>query len=85
MAANDWRYYFYFAATFGAVLKFVVRNCDPKTGEPTYQEYDDEYVLEDLEITVADQIQKNKKTNFTAIWETSNTEGNILICEHNFS
>ncbi|KAI8130783.1 Coatomer subunit gamma [Lucilia cuprina] len=61
--------------TFGATLRFVVKDCDPNTGEPDSEEgYDDEYMLEDLEITVADQIQKNKKSNFQAVWDAADTE-----------
>lgn len=62
-------------ATFGATLKFVVKDCDPTTGLPDSDEgYDDEYMLEDLEITVADQIQKTKKSNFSAAWDSTETE-----------
>lgn len=31
--------------------------------------YDDEYMLEDLEITLADQIQRVSKVNWAAAWE----------------
>lgn len=64
------------AATFGATLRFLVKDCDPNTGEPDSDEgYDDEYMLEDLEVTVADQIQRTKKTNFNSAWDSANTEG----------
>lgn len=67
------------AATFGATLKFVVKDCDPSTGLPDSEEgYDDEYMLEDLEITVADQIQKNKKSNFTVSWDSAATDSKLL-------
>jgi coatomer subunit gamma len=53
-----------------------VKDCDPTTGLPDSDEgYDDEYMLEDLEITVADQIQKTKKNNFMAAWDAADTEG----------
>uniref|UniRef100_A0A8C8DRM1 Coatomer subunit gamma n=1 Tax=Oryzias sinensis TaxID=183150 RepID=A0A8C8DRM1_9TELE len=45
------------------------KDCDPNTGEPDDDGYDDEYVLEDLEVTVADHIQKVLKPNFGAAWE----------------
>ncbi|SPP80523.1 blast:Coatomer subunit gamma [Drosophila guanche] len=62
-------------ATFGATLRFVVKDCDPNTGEPDSEEgYDDEYMLEDLEITVADQIQKSKKNNFQVSWDAADSE-----------
>ncbi|EFA09678.1 coatomer subunit gamma [Tribolium castaneum] len=56
--------------TFGAVLKFIVKDCDPNTGLPDTDEgYDDEYMLEDLEITLGDQIQKINKVNWGAAWD----------------
>ncbi|XP_030370658.1 coatomer subunit gamma [Scaptodrosophila lebanonensis] len=62
-------------ASFGATLRFVVKDCDPVTGEPDSDEgYNDEYMLEDLEITVADQIQKTKKNNFQVAWDAADSE-----------
>ncbi|CAH1278633.1 unnamed protein product [Diabrotica balteata] len=56
--------------TCGAVLKFLVKDCDPSTGIPDSDEgYDDEYTLEDIEITLGDQIQKVSKVNWAAAWE----------------
>lgn len=56
--------------TFNATLKFLVKDCDPATGLPDSDEgYDDEYMLEDVEVTLGDQIQKVTKTNFGAAWE----------------
>lgn len=67
-----------FSATFGATLKFVVKDCDPTTGLPDSDEgYDDEYMLEDFEITVADQIQKTKVTNFAVAWDSADSDGKI--------
>ena len=67
-------------ATFGATLKFIVKDCDPATGLPDSDEgYDDEYMLEDFEITVADQIQKTKVSNFVVAWDAADTEGNIAL------
>jgi Coatomer gamma subunit appendage platform subdomain len=59
-------------------LKFVVKDCDPTTGLPDSDEgYDDEYMLEDFEITVADQIQKTKVNNFAVAWDSADSEGKI--------
>ncbi|KAH8283881.1 hypothetical protein KR054_004237 [Drosophila jambulina] len=72
-------------ATFGATLRFVVKDCDPNTGEPDSEEgYDDEYMLEDLEVSVADQIQKTKKNNFQVAWDAADSEGesNLLVKVH---
>ncbi|KAH0617194.1 hypothetical protein JD844_029014 [Phrynosoma platyrhinos] len=57
------------ACTFSCTMKFTVRDCDPNTGVPDEDGYDDEYVLEDLELTLSDHIQKVLKPNFAAAWE----------------
>ncbi|XP_061494021.1 coatomer subunit gamma-2 [Rhineura floridana] len=57
------------ACTFSCTMKFTVRDCDPHTGVPDEDGYDDEYVLEDLELTLSDHIQKVLKPNFAAAWE----------------
>ncbi|XP_029471888.1 coatomer subunit gamma-2 [Rhinatrema bivittatum] len=57
------------SCTFNCTMKFVVRDCDPSTGLPDDEGYDDEYVLEDLEVTLADHVQKVLKPNFAAAWE----------------
>ena len=42
-----------------ATLKFVVKDCDPVTGEPDSDEgYDDDYQLEDIDISVSDYVQR---------------------------
>uniref|UniRef100_A0A8C3QCN0 Coatomer subunit gamma n=1 Tax=Geospiza parvula TaxID=87175 RepID=A0A8C3QCN0_GEOPR len=57
------------ACTFSCTMKFTVRDCDPSTGVPEEDGYEDEYVLEDLEVTVSDHLQKVLKPNFAAAWE----------------
>lgn len=58
----------------------MVKDCDPSTGLPDSDEgYDDEYMLEDLEITTADQVQKTKMNNFTVTWDAADTDGNFLF------
>ncbi|KAL9960850.1 hypothetical protein ACROYT_G034355 [Oculina patagonica] len=55
--------------TFTNTLKFVVKDCDPSTGEPDEEGYEDEYVLEDIDVLVADHVQRVHKTNFLASWD----------------
>uniref|UniRef100_A0A8V5HGL3 Coatomer subunit gamma n=1 Tax=Melopsittacus undulatus TaxID=13146 RepID=A0A8V5HGL3_MELUD len=57
------------ACTFSCMMKFTVKDCDPNTGETDDEGYEDEYVLEDLEVTVADHIQRVLKPNFGAAWD----------------
>lgn len=55
--------------SFSCTMKYLVKDCDPVTGEPDTDEgYNDEYVLEDIEINVADYVQRTLKTNFQAFW-----------------
>ncbi|XP_063218123.1 coatomer subunit gamma-2 [Bacillus rossius redtenbacheri] len=57
-------------ASFSAVMKFLVKDCDPTTGLPDSEDgYDDEYILEDVDVTLGDQIQKVAKANFGVAWE----------------
>lgn len=56
--------------TFSNTLKYLVKDCDPNSGEPDDDEgYEDEYVIEDLDILLSDHIQKILKVNFSAAWE----------------
>eukprot|EP00118_Oscarella_pearsei_P025200 m.307724 g.307724 ORF g.307724 m.307724 type:complete len:877 (+) comp42710_c0_seq1:41-2671(+) len=56
--------------SFTCTLKFKVKDCDPNTGEPDADEgYDDEYLLEDVDIVVADHVQRVVKSNFGTSWE----------------
>ncbi|XP_044734358.1 coatomer subunit gamma isoform X1 [Chrysoperla carnea] len=60
--------------TFGATLKFVVKDCDPTTGIPDSDEgYDDEYMLEDLDLTLGDQIEKRQR-DFDYSWDSDPKE-----------
>ncbi|XP_061178687.1 coatomer subunit gamma-2-like [Saccostrea echinata] len=63
--------------TFSCVLKFIVKDCDPNTGEPDDEGYEDEYVLEDVEVTVADHVQRVIKPNFSASWEEVGPENEL--------
>ena len=56
--------------TVSPLMKFTVKDCDPDTGEPDSDEgYEDEYQLEDLDITFGDFIQRVNKPNFRNAWE----------------
>ena len=60
------------------LICFNFQDCDPATGEPDSDEgYDDEYQLEDLDITVADYVQRVMKGNFAAAWEEIGEENEL--------
>ncbi|PNH02526.1 Coatomer subunit gamma-2 [Tetrabaena socialis] len=51
------------------ILKFKVKEIDPGTGEAEEEGYEDEYVLEDLEVTPADYVKPTLLGNFRKAWE----------------
>ncbi|XP_026760719.1 coatomer subunit gamma-2-like [Galleria mellonella] len=61
--------------TFGAVLEFTVRDCDPTTGLPdTGEGYADTYPLEDIEISCAEQLRTTATTDdWEALWDKAST------------
>ncbi|KAJ3193196.1 Coatomer subunit gamma-2 [Irineochytrium annulatum] len=61
-------------ATFSNTLKFLVKDCDPSTGEPDEEGYDDEYQPEDLELTTADYVQPTFVSDFQKAWEELGNE-----------
>lgn len=59
-----------FAATsFTNVLKFTTKEVDPATGEPEEGGYDDEYEVEDVELTGADYVVPAFAGSFENVWE----------------
>jgi len=55
--------------TFTNILKFTSKEIDPSTGEPEESGYDDEYQVEDLDLTGADFISPAYVGNFDTMWE----------------
>lgn len=46
------------SCTFSCTMKYLVRDCDPNTGEPDDDGYDDEYVVR--------ETRKGREVNFPA-------------------
>lgn len=57
------------AGAFSCMLKYQVKDCDPNTGEVDDEGYEDEYALEDVDVCVADFMQRVSLANFSAAWE----------------
>ncbi|XP_058801451.1 coatomer subunit gamma [Phymastichus coffea] len=59
--------------TCPATMKFIAHECDPTTGSAEEQGYDDEYMLEDLEITVRDQVRGLgvRNIDFASVWDSA--------------
>jgi len=58
----------YATGSFSCLLKFRSKELDPATGEPEEEGYDDEYQLEELELSAADYIIPNYVT-FGSEWD----------------
>ncbi|KAH6706312.1 adaptin N terminal region-domain-containing protein [Leptodontidium sp. 2 PMI_412] len=63
------------ASSFTNVLKFTTKEIDPTTGEPEESGYDDEYQVEDLELTGSDYVVPAFAGNFNHIWEQVGAAG----------
>ncbi|KAF3341541.1 Coatomer subunit gamma-2 [Carex littledalei] len=59
---------------FSNVLKFIVKEVDPTTGDVEDDGVEDEYQLEDLEFTYADYMLKVPVSNFRNAWESMDPE-----------
>ena len=68
----------YQIASFQCVLKFVSKEVDPSTGEPEEEGYEDEYVLEDLELGASDYVIPTYVT-FGSEWDR--LRGGISVTE----
>ncbi|KAJ8450881.1 hypothetical protein Cgig2_032506 [Carnegiea gigantea] len=55
---------------FSNILRFIVKEVDPSTGEVEEDGVEDEYQLEDLEVAAADYMLKIGVSNFRNAWET---------------
>ncbi|TKA75615.1 hypothetical protein B0A55_04889 [Friedmanniomyces simplex] len=63
------------AASMTNVLKFTLKEVDPSTGEPEEGGYEDEYQVEDLEVTGADYILPAFAGSFDNIWSGLESSG----------
>jgi coatomer subunit gamma len=57
------------AATFTNILKFTSKEIDPTTNEPEEGGYEDEYQVEDLDLTGADYVVPAYAGSFDNVWE----------------
>lgn len=56
-------------------LKFTSKEIDPTTGEPEEEGYDDEYQVEDLELTGSDYVIPTFAGSFDHVWEQTGANG----------
>lgn len=58
---------------FVNILRFTVKEVDPGTGEAEEDGYEDEYQLEDIDITPASYIKPSSVANFRKVWDEMDT------------
>ena len=63
------------ATSFTNVLKFTIKEIDPTTGEPEEGGYEDDYEVEDLELTGSDYIVPAFAGSFNHVWEQIGAAG----------
>merc|ERR1711935_1190569 len=64
--------------TFNCELRFTVTEVDPATGEEEGGTFEEEYPLEDLEITTSDFMAKVTVPDFRKGWETVGNGNEVL-------
>lgn len=66
------------SSTFTCELRFTVTQVDPTSGEEEGGSFEEEYPLEDLEISTADFMAKVAVPDFRKAWENVGNEGEVL-------
>lgn len=59
----------YAVASFQCTLKFISKELDPSTGEPEEEGYEDEYQLEDVELSAGGDYIIPSYVTFGAEWD----------------
>jgi coatomer protein complex subunit gamma len=65
-------------STMACELRFTVVQVDPATGEEEGDTYEEEYPLEDLEISTADFMAKVSVPDFRKAWEDMGNDNEVL-------
>lgn len=55
------------SSKFGCVLRFITKEIDPSNGRPEEDGYEDEYTLEDIDISPGDFIREMPISNFRTV------------------
>lgn len=66
------------STTFPCEMKFNVADCDPDTGEPDGEGYEDVFPLEAVELGTCEFMAKVPVPNFRAAWESMGESGEVL-------
>ena len=61
--------------SFTNILKFTSKEIDPTSGEPEESGYEDEYQVEDLDLTGSDYVIPAFAGSFDHVWEQTGANG----------
>ncbi|KAF0485587.1 Coatomer, gamma subunit [Gigaspora margarita] len=64
--------------SFSNTLKFVVKDCDPTSGEPDEEGYEDEYLVEDVELVTGDYVLPTYISDFQGAWDKLGEDGQVV-------
>lgn len=65
-------------AVFACELKFQAVDCDPDTGEADGDPFDEDFPLEDVELSTATFMANREVAGFRGEWEAMGTDGEVL-------
>lgn len=55
--------------SFTTCLKFISKDCDPNTGEPDEEGFEDTYQMEEVELNFSDYMMPSYASSFKVAWE----------------
>ncbi|OAQ26904.1 Coatomer, gamma subunit [Linnemannia elongata AG-77] len=64
--------------TFTNELKFIVKDCDPQTGEPDEEGFEDDYQVEEVSLAIADFVLPSYIPSFNKAWEELGDEYEVV-------
>lgn len=64
--------------TFTNELKFIVKDCDPQTGEPDEEGIEDDYQVEEVSLAIADFVLPSYIPSFNKAWEELGGENEVV-------
>ncbi|KAG0045986.1 coatomer subunit gamma [Gryganskiella cystojenkinii] len=64
--------------TFTNELKFIVKDCDPQTGEPDEEGFEDDYQVEEVSLAIADFVLPSYIPSFNKAWEELGQEYEVV-------
>ncbi|KAG0243469.1 coatomer subunit gamma [Mortierella sp. GBA43] len=64
--------------TFTNELKFIVKDCDPQTGDPDEEGFEDDYQVEEVSLAIADFVLPNYIPSFNKAWEELGDDNEVV-------